>query len=136
MKRNNEILPSFSPAMNEVPRYNVEDLDWPHAVLFVLRGSLDIYNAPEVRAALDELKENGRKHFILDLSGVEYIDSTGLGSLASFMDRVTRDGGSVRLTGLTGVVHKAFVFTNLLDLFNICSDAAQAIESLRLELGS
>ncbi|MCB1139648.1 MAG: STAS domain-containing protein [Leptospiraceae bacterium] len=116
--------------MSEAPNYIMEDLPWDNSVVFRPRGSLDIYTAPEFRAALDGLKENGRMHFILDLSGIEYIDSTGLGSLASFMDKVKKDDGSLRLAGLQGVVHKAFVFTNLLDLFNISATVEEAIESL------
>lgn len=121
--------------MSDAPSYIMEDLPWDDSVVFRPRGSLDIYTAPEFRSALDELKEKGRKHFVLDLSGIEYIDSTGLGSLASFMDKVKKDQGSLRLAGLRGVVHKAFVFTNLLDLFNISDTAEEAIQNLGEEIG-
>ncbi|MBU43950.1 MAG: hypothetical protein CMN76_12080 [Spirochaetaceae bacterium] len=124
----------FSPPMSDSSRYEPESLQWPESVLFRARGNLDIYTSPEFRSALEESRSEGKKHFILDLSAVDYIDSTGLGNLASFMDVVKKDRGSLKLSGLRGVVHKAFVFTNLLDLFSIFDTSNDAIESLGQEL--
>ncbi|MCB1165488.1 MAG: STAS domain-containing protein [Leptospiraceae bacterium] len=116
--------------MTDLPKYDHEQLDAATA-LFRPRGNLDIYTSPEFRRIMDDCRESGTRHFILDLSGVDYIDSTGLGSLASFMDLLKKNQGSLRLSGLTGVVHKAFVFTNLLDLFHIFDTAQDAIQSLK-----
>ncbi|MBI40339.1 MAG: hypothetical protein CMF59_12120 [Leptospiraceae bacterium] len=120
--------------MKDPNRYEMEGLPWPEALLVKPRGNLDIYTSPELRAALDDYRGEGKRHFILDLSGVEYIDSTGLGSLASFMDAVKKEKGSLKLSGLKGVVHKAFVFTNLLDLFSVYETAEHAVDSLGQEL--
>ncbi|MEQ8352845.1 MAG: STAS domain-containing protein [Leptospiraceae bacterium] len=120
--------------MNDPARYELEVLPWPNALLVRARGNLDIYTSPEFRLALDDSRKEGKRHFILDLSGVDYIDSTGLGSLASFMDAVKKEKGSLRLSGLRGVVHKAFVFTNLLDLFSVHESVEGALESMGKEL--
>tara|TARA_B100001778_G_C18438007_1_gene561037 strand:+ start:297 stop:662 length:366 start_codon:yes stop_codon:yes gene_type:complete len=120
--------------MKDPNRYEMENLPWPEALLVRPRGNLDIYTSPELRSVLDDSRNEGKRHFVLDLSGVEYIDSTGLGSLASFMDAVKKQQGSLKLSGLKGVVHKAFVFTNLLDLFSVYGTVEQALDSLGQEL--
>ena len=51
------------------------------AVVVRLRGELDLYNAHEVREALLRECENGPERVVVDLSGVDFIDSTALGVL-------------------------------------------------------
>jgi anti-sigma B factor antagonist len=52
--------------------------DW--AVLAV-RGEIDVATAPQLREELLELVSAGRKQIVVDLSGVDFLDSTGLGVL-------------------------------------------------------
>ena len=51
------------------------------AVVVRLAGELDLYNAPQVRAALGEVVASAPERVVVDLSEVEFIDSTALGVL-------------------------------------------------------
>lgn len=73
---------------------------------------LDTEVAPEIGRQFVALAESGDKHFLLDLSDVEFIDSEGLDIVLCLQRRVGR-GGLVELTGVTGNVMKVFKLTRL-----------------------
>ena len=65
--------------LNEHPVAGIERKDG--AVVIQLVGELDLYNAPEVRAALLELCSEQPERLVVDLGGVDFVDSTALGVL-------------------------------------------------------
>src|ERR1700688_2281077 len=65
--------------------------------IFELKGSLDIATSPSVRAALLDATERGEHKIIVDLSGLDFIDSTGLGALIGSQKRAKENQGEVRL---------------------------------------
>src|SRR5690348_7477709 len=71
--------------------------DGGETLVFKLRGSLDLATAPTVRAALAEATEKGGHHLIVDLTQLEFLDSTGLGVLIGAHRRAAERGGSFRL---------------------------------------
>ncbi|HLY50903.1 MAG TPA: STAS domain-containing protein [Solirubrobacteraceae bacterium] len=58
----------------------------------VLTGEIDLASAPELKATLNDLCGHGYMQFVLDLSGVSHMDSTGLGVLVGFQNRLEGDG--------------------------------------------
>ena len=71
-----------------------------------------------VRVWLDILIK-GHKTFIIDLGGVDYIDSSGLGTLVAIHKRALQNGGSVVIKGLHGLVKDLFELTRLDKVFEI-----------------
>ena len=67
-----------------------------HAVLEV-GGEVDVYTAPRLRERLVELVEAGARSVVVDLSRVEFLDSTGLGVLVGALKRLRAAGGSLAL---------------------------------------
>jgi anti-sigma B factor antagonist len=65
--------------LNEHPVERIERRDG--AVVVHLAGELDLYNAPEVRAALLEACAEEPERLVIDLGGVDFVDSTALGVL-------------------------------------------------------
>jgi anti-sigma B factor antagonist len=66
----------------------VRSVDSKDGVAIVqLAGELDLYNAPTVREALKEATEDGPERVVVDLSEVEFIDSTALGVLIEARSR-------------------------------------------------
>ncbi len=63
-------------------------------LVFKLRGSLDLATAPTVRAALNEATDTGPHDLIVDLTQLEFLDSTGLASSSA------RIGGRSNTLGL------------------------------------
>jgi anti-sigma B factor antagonist len=61
------------------------------AVVVRLGGELDLYNADEVRDALIAAADSGPRRIVVDLSDVEFVDSTALGVLVEVRAKVGRD---------------------------------------------
>ena len=68
------------------------------AVLSV-QGEVDVYTAPQFREQLIQLVDQGQRSILVDLEGVEFLDSTGLGVLVGGLRRarVNGDRKSTRL---------------------------------------
>ena len=95
-----------------------------HAVdglkVFELTGSLDIATSPTVRAALTTASEQEQQHrFIVDLTKVEFLDSTGLGALIGAQRRAKEFGGDVRLIAKEGQILRLLRITGLLKVFAV-----------------
>lgn len=84
-----------------------------------LEGDIDVYTAPTVREKLDEQIRAGRTDLVVDLTGVTFIDSTGLGVLVGRLKHTRLLGGSLRLVGSDERVLKVFSITGLDKVFQI-----------------
>ena len=60
-------------------------------------GEIDMASAPQVRQHAVALVADGHDHLVIDLSGVDFCDSTGLGVLVAIVKRVRVAGGDFRL---------------------------------------
>jgi len=87
--------------------------------VFELQGSLDIATSPTVRAALLDAAERGQHRLVVDLSGLDFIDSTGLGALIGGQRRARENGGEVRLVAREGQILRLLRITGLLTVFPV-----------------
>jgi anti-sigma B factor antagonist len=87
--------------------------------VFELSGSLDIATSPSVRAALIDMSERGDHRLIVDLTQVEFLDSTGLGALIGGQRRAKEFGGEVRLVAKEGQILRLLRITGLLNVFAV-----------------
>lgn len=94
-----------------------------------LGGDIDVYTAPIVRESLDKQIREGRTRLVLDLAGVNFLDSTGLGVLVGRLKLVRSRGGDLRLAALPERVRKVFTITGLDKVFQIHADVEEAIEA-------
>jgi anti-sigma B factor antagonist len=81
----------------------------------LMRGRLDAAQAATAQAFLD--KVNGT--VTLDLTGLEYISSAGLGVLLKTQKRLTGSGGRLRLAGVKAHIRDIFVYSGFDQLFEI-----------------
>jgi anti-sigma B factor antagonist len=72
---------------------------------------------------------NGRKKIVMNLAGVNYIDSTGLGELVSGFRLVKSEGGELKLLNLNKKVIDLLQITKLYAVFDIHTQEAQAVTS-------
>jgi anti-sigma B factor antagonist len=72
-----------------------------------------------LRQRLRNASESGHKQIVLDLAGVDYIDSAGLGTLVSGAASVRRAGGELKLANLTSRVSDLMQITRLSTLFEV-----------------
>ncbi|MDI2128176.1 STAS domain-containing protein [Yinghuangia seranimata] len=78
-----------------------------------LRGTLDVHNAADVRQRLHAAIAQGTGDFVLDVSGVDTLDATGLGLLVAIHRRAGRAERRFILRGVTPPVHRILVITRL-----------------------
>ncbi len=97
-----------------------------------LSGRLTLGDASaQLRQALRELLDGGRKKIVLNLGQVGYIDSSGLGELVSSFTTVKNNGGQLKLVNLTDKVSDLLTVTKLYTVFEIHSDEGAAVQSFR-----
>jgi anti-sigma B factor antagonist len=87
--------------------------------IFALHGSLDIATSPALRAALMEAAEHTGHVLVVDLSQLDFLDSTGLGALIGAHKRASEANGSVRLVAQEGQILRLLRITGLLDVFRV-----------------
>jgi anti-sigma B factor antagonist len=83
-----------------------------------LTGEVDIATAPPLREALVEA-QGGSAKVVVDFSGVEFMDSTGLGVLVGALKRTRMSQGDLVLAALGSASKKVFEITGLTDVFEI-----------------
>jgi anti-sigma B factor antagonist len=76
-------------------------------------GEVDVYTAPMLCEQMRELAAKGAVHLIADLGRVDFLDSTGLGSLVGGLKRLREAGGSLALVISTPRILRIFQITGL-----------------------
>lgn len=82
-----------------------------------------------LRSAIRNLVTGGKKKILLNLAGVKYIDSSGIGELIANYTTVSKDGGQMKLLSLTEKVRDLLVITKLLTVFDSYESEAEALSS-------
>jgi len=84
--------------------------------------------AKDFSAKCSEMLQRNRPTFALDLSGINHIDSTGVGALASLLTSTRTRGGDLKLIAPSRKVESALRTTFLYELFHILSSAKELAE--------
>lgn len=91
--------------------FEVVDVDDVHVVS--LFGQLDLANADQVRDALIGVAGST---VVVDLSGLQFLDSSGIAALVSARGRILASGNGFELQGARGIVRRVFEITGLSSL--------------------
>jgi anti-sigma B factor antagonist len=111
-------------AVNERQAGDVTILDMKGAVRMG-EGSIAL------RDAIRGLADGGKKKILLNLAGVNYVDSSGIGELIANYTTVSRQGGQLKLLNLTDRIQNLLVITKLLTVFDAFEDEAEALKSFQ-----
>jgi anti-sigma B factor antagonist len=87
--------------------------------------------ATSLRSAMRDLVASGTQKILLNLGGVKYIDSSGIGELIANYTTVGRTGGQLKLLNLTEKVQDLLVITKLLTVFDVYDNEADALASFK-----
>jgi anti-sigma B factor antagonist len=90
-------------------------------------GEIDVYTAPVLRERLDEHITAGHHHLVVDLQGVSFMDSTGLGVLVGRLKLVRSNNGTLRLVCSSERILKVFSITGLDRVFQIFPSIDEAV---------
>jgi anti-sigma B factor antagonist len=101
----------------------------PEPNLVVLAGEIDLHESPQVREKLGPILAEKPQRILIDLSGVAYIDSSGIAVLIDAMQRAHAYGGQLRIFGIRQNVRQIFEIAKLDQLFEIYPDKAAALNA-------
>ena len=82
-----------------------------------------------LRNAIRRLLGEGKGKILLNLGGVGYIDSSGIGELVSSFTAVNKEGGTLKLLNLTQKIQDLLAITKLLTVFDVFEDEGNALSS-------
>ena len=81
-----------------------------------VRGEVDAYSAPQLRACLQELAESGQRHIVVDVKDMVFIDSNGIGVLVASAKRLRPEGRSLAIRQPSAQTTKLLEITGLREL--------------------
>ncbi|MGH8910752.1 MAG: STAS domain-containing protein [Egibacteraceae bacterium] len=93
-------------------------------------GEIDVYTAPKLRERLVELVSEGRYKIIVDMTKVEFLDSTGLGVLVGGLKRVRSHDGQLALVCNQERIYKIFRITGLTKVFPMYDSIDEALQDV------
>jgi anti-sigma B factor antagonist len=100
----------------------------PISVVYVT-GSLTSFEVAGLRSTISGLVKQGRRKIVLNLDGLRYLDSSGIGELVRNYMTVIKSGGEMKVVGLKSKVEEIFKVTQLHQIFEEFRDEAHALES-------
>jgi anti-sigma B factor antagonist len=98
-------------------RVDVSEVDGQRIIR--LTGDVDAYSSAQLRDRLTRLIDDGAESVVLDLAGLQFLDSTGLGVLVGAQKRLTQAGGELVLRSPRAGARRVFELTGLDQIFTI-----------------
>ena len=99
-------------------------------VVLDLKGRITLGDGDQLlKDKVNSLVNQGRKGIVLNLAGVPYIDSAGLGEIVGSYTTVSRQGGSLKLLNLTKKITDLLAITKLLTVFETFDAEDEAVRS-------
>jgi anti-sigma B factor antagonist len=95
--------------------------------IVAVNGEVDVYTAPALRERLNGLISTGRCRLVIDLHGVQFLDSTGLGVLVGALKKARSLGGELTLVCSQERILKVFRITGLTSVFPIHATLDEAV---------
>src|SRR5881398_340522 len=84
-----------------------------------------------LRTAIRRLLEENKKRILLNLAGVGYIDSSGIGELVSSFTAINKEQGQLKLLNLTQKLQDLLTITKLLTVFDAYDTEAEALSNFK-----
>ena len=103
----------------------------PTVTVVSLVGELDVSTAPQLRQRLVGLAARGPHRLVIDLGGVDFLDSTGVGVLLGAVRRARTGDGRLALANAEPQVAKVFEVTRLIDILPL----HESVDAATLALG-
>jgi anti-sigma B factor antagonist len=95
-----------------------------------LKGRLDASSSKELKERVSTVAKGKNSFLVVDMGDVDFIDSSGLGSLVSCLRSVNKQGGDIRISSLKDPVRAIFELTRLHHIFEIFDNSDDALKSI------
>ena len=111
---------------------NIRERQAGDVTILDLEGRITIGDGNvSLRNAIRRLIQEGKKKILLNLAGVGYIDSSGIGELVSSYTTIGREKGQLKLLNLTQKIQDLLAITKLLTVFDTYEDESAALNSFQ-----
>ena len=108
----------------------IEERTVGEVLVLDLSGKLTIGEGDELlKDKINSLIQQGKRKLILNLEGVPYVDSAGLGEIVRTYTTVSRQGGQLKLVHLTKRIEDLLSITKLLTVFETYESEQEAVDS-------
>lgn len=97
-----------------------------------LEGEIDVYTAPQLKQQIISLLDGGVRRIIVNLTAVDYLDSTALGVLIGGLKRLRERDGNLDLICPNPRIKRIFEITGLDKIFDIYANEEEATEKLEI----
>ena len=105
-------------------------------LILKLRGDLDTYTAQDFLRFFKEQLDRGKNRFVVDMSEVGFVSSSGWGALSSAYKKSVEKGGNLVLYGLSGQVKRAYRIMGFKVILKAYDDMREAMrQALKRKYG-
>lgn len=110
------------------------DMEYGRKALIVrLTGELDHHTADSVKLKMEESLEKGTaSHIVLNLRGLDFMDSSGIGVILGRYKQITAKGGKMVICNASPAVHRLFEMSGLFKIMTVVDTEKEAIASLEV----
>lgn len=110
---------------------DIERVEEGDVTIVIVRGVIKLgESAKTFSGFLREVLDDGTKPVLVDLEGIDHVDSTGLGELVGYLQRFEEQGRRMAFINPARRLRKLFALTRLDEVVPIFDDRARAIEEL------
>ncbi len=109
----------------------LEQVQVGNVLILRVSGRMILGNLPRMEEAAAEARLNGTNHFVLNLSGVTDITSSGIGLLLSLFNSSREAGGDLAIAEPSANCKRALDLARFDDIFHIFTSEDEAVESLK-----
>lgn len=109
--------------------FSVKIRQLDHVALIEVSGHLTYFEVGALRNSIQQLLKEKRTNILLNLSGLLYLDSSGIGELARIYVAVVKHGGTMKVVGLTSKVEEVLKIARLSQVFQEFPDEQSALRS-------
>lgn len=99
------------------------------ATILAPKGDVDMARSPVLRKAITDTLKQKPAALVLDLSGVPYMDSSGLATMVEALQNARKGQTPLKLCGLTARVKSILEIARLNTVFTICENREQALQA-------
>jgi anti-sigma B factor antagonist len=110
----------------------IEERVADNVTILDLKGKMTLGEGDELlKDKINSLLQQDKKFLLLNLEGVPYIDSAGLGEIVRTYTTVSRQGGKLKLVNLTKRITDLLSITKLLTVFETFDSVPEAVKSFK-----
>ena len=115
----------------EEPSMEIRVAEHGKVQVLACEGRMDAQVSGLLKDRIQEILDKGTTRLVVDMEGLEFLDSSGLGALVSCLRRVKEKKGEIKLAGLRPEVQSIFEITRVSRLFHICESVPDALTAFK-----